>query len=188
MPTFKAPMINLYPRDLPRAVEFYSEIGFVETFRAEARSRIFLREQQSFDAIYVFDPLSNQHLALAAEATASSSSGVGTLTIAHTRGSPRLYASSARISASPSILSVFARRHRREFAIEAGSTTWLSIHSACSTRCRGLPPGSRQMGRSPLSSSALSPEVAQSGPGARRHCRHASRVSTSSLRRLATAM
>jgi hypothetical protein len=32
------------------------------------------------------------------------------LTIAHTRGSPRLYASSARSSASPSILSVFARR------------------------------------------------------------------------------
>src|SRR4029077_2165239 len=56
----------------------------------------------------------------------SSSSGVGALTIAHTRGSPRLYASSVRSSASPSILSVFARRRRREGAIEAGSTTWLS--------------------------------------------------------------
>ena len=64
----------------------------------------------------------------------SSSSGVGALTIAHTRGSPRLYASSARTSASPSILSVFARRRRREVAIEAGSTTWLSIPSFCSTR------------------------------------------------------
>jgi predicted enzyme related to lactoylglutathione lyase len=33
MPTFRAPMINLYSRDLLRAVAFYSEIGFVETFR-----------------------------------------------------------------------------------------------------------------------------------------------------------
>jgi predicted enzyme related to lactoylglutathione lyase len=33
MPTFKAPMINLYSRDLSRAVAFYSELGFVETFR-----------------------------------------------------------------------------------------------------------------------------------------------------------
>jgi catechol 2,3-dioxygenase-like lactoylglutathione lyase family enzyme len=33
MPTFKAPMINLYSRDLSRAVAFYSELGFVEIFR-----------------------------------------------------------------------------------------------------------------------------------------------------------
>ena len=33
MPTFRAPMINLYSRDLLRAVAFYSQIGFVETFR-----------------------------------------------------------------------------------------------------------------------------------------------------------
>ncbi|HLZ84839.1 MAG TPA: VOC family protein [Caulobacteraceae bacterium] len=33
MPTFSAPMINLYARDLPRAVAFYAELGFVETFR-----------------------------------------------------------------------------------------------------------------------------------------------------------
>jgi hypothetical protein len=32
-----------------------------------------------------------------------------------------------RTSVSPSILSVFARRRRREVAIEAGSTMWLSI-------------------------------------------------------------
>ena len=64
----------------------------------------------------------------------SSSSGAGALTIAHTRGSPRLYASSVRSSASPSILSVFARRRRREVAIEAGSTTWLSIPSFSRTR------------------------------------------------------
>ena len=42
--------------------------------------------------------------------------------MAHTRGSPRLYASSARTKDSPSILSVFARRRRRDIAIEAGST------------------------------------------------------------------
>ncbi len=33
MPAFSAPMINLYSRDLPRAAAFYSELGFVETFR-----------------------------------------------------------------------------------------------------------------------------------------------------------
>jgi len=50
--------------------------------------------------------------------------------MAHTRGSPRLYASNARTRASPSILSVFARRRRRDVAIEAGSTTWLSTPSS----------------------------------------------------------
>jgi catechol 2,3-dioxygenase-like lactoylglutathione lyase family enzyme len=33
MPTFKSPMINLYSRDLARAVAFYADLGFVETFR-----------------------------------------------------------------------------------------------------------------------------------------------------------
>lgn len=33
MPTFKSPMVNLYSRDLARAVSFYSDLGFVETFR-----------------------------------------------------------------------------------------------------------------------------------------------------------
>jgi catechol 2,3-dioxygenase-like lactoylglutathione lyase family enzyme len=36
MPTFRAPMINLYSCDLPRAAAFYSELGFVETFRTPA--------------------------------------------------------------------------------------------------------------------------------------------------------
>jgi len=36
MPTFRAPMINLYSRDLSRAVAFYSDLGFVETFRTPA--------------------------------------------------------------------------------------------------------------------------------------------------------
>jgi catechol 2,3-dioxygenase-like lactoylglutathione lyase family enzyme len=36
MPSFKAPMINLYSRDLSRAVAFYSELGFVESFRTPA--------------------------------------------------------------------------------------------------------------------------------------------------------
>ena len=49
-----------------------------------------LAEQQSLDAVDVFDPLADQRLALAAQAAAILSSGVGALTIAHTRGSPRL--------------------------------------------------------------------------------------------------
>ena len=36
MPTFRAPMINLYSRDLSRAAAFYSELGFVEVFRTPA--------------------------------------------------------------------------------------------------------------------------------------------------------
>ena len=64
----------------------------------------------------------------------SSSSGVGTRSIAQTRGSPRLWASKALTSVSPSIRSVFARRRRRETAIEAGSTTWLSIPLSSRTR------------------------------------------------------
>jgi len=38
MPTFSAPMINLYSRDLSRAVAFYSGLGFVESFRTPASS------------------------------------------------------------------------------------------------------------------------------------------------------
>jgi predicted enzyme related to lactoylglutathione lyase len=33
MTTFRSPMINLYSRDLSRAAEFYSKVGFVEAFR-----------------------------------------------------------------------------------------------------------------------------------------------------------
>lgn len=33
MPTFKSPMINLYSRDVARAMSFYADLGFVETFR-----------------------------------------------------------------------------------------------------------------------------------------------------------
>jgi predicted enzyme related to lactoylglutathione lyase len=33
MPRFSAPLINLYSRDLPRAMAFYEGLGFVETFR-----------------------------------------------------------------------------------------------------------------------------------------------------------
>jgi catechol 2,3-dioxygenase-like lactoylglutathione lyase family enzyme len=36
MPVFSAPMINLYSRDLSRAVAFYLELGFVEVFRTPA--------------------------------------------------------------------------------------------------------------------------------------------------------
>lgn len=37
VPTFRSPMINLYSKDLPRAVEFYQHLGFVETFRTPAQ-------------------------------------------------------------------------------------------------------------------------------------------------------
>jgi hypothetical protein len=33
MSTLKSPSINLYSRDLARAVTFYADLGFVETFR-----------------------------------------------------------------------------------------------------------------------------------------------------------
>lgn len=33
MSTFGSPMVNLYSRDLARAVSFYADLGFVETFR-----------------------------------------------------------------------------------------------------------------------------------------------------------
>jgi predicted enzyme related to lactoylglutathione lyase len=36
MPSYGRPMINLYSKDLDRAVAFYSEFGFVETFRTPA--------------------------------------------------------------------------------------------------------------------------------------------------------
>lgn len=36
MPTFRSPMINLYSQDVPRAVAFYQQVGFVETFRTPA--------------------------------------------------------------------------------------------------------------------------------------------------------
>ncbi|MGA7928982.1 MAG: VOC family protein [Candidatus Sulfotelmatobacter sp.] len=36
MPTFRAPMINLYSRDRSQAAAFYSGLGFVETFRSPA--------------------------------------------------------------------------------------------------------------------------------------------------------
>lgn len=39
MPTFSAPMINLYSHDLPRAVAFYSGLGFVESFRTPATGK-----------------------------------------------------------------------------------------------------------------------------------------------------
>jgi catechol 2,3-dioxygenase-like lactoylglutathione lyase family enzyme len=40
MPTFKSPLINLYSRDLPRALAFYTALGFVETFRTPATGEV----------------------------------------------------------------------------------------------------------------------------------------------------
>jgi hypothetical protein len=92
-----------------------------------------LGEQRSFDAIYVLDPLGDRHLALAAEMARSAAS--------RGRGSARLYANSVRSSVSPSILSVFARQRRRDVALKARSTTWLSIPPFCRTRSGIRPPG-----------------------------------------------
>src|SRR5579863_1488141 len=39
-PAFRAPQINLYSRDLPRAVAFYKQFGFVETFRTPDKGPI----------------------------------------------------------------------------------------------------------------------------------------------------
>jgi hypothetical protein len=36
MPTFRAPQINLYSRDLARTATFYIGLGFTETFRTPA--------------------------------------------------------------------------------------------------------------------------------------------------------
>ena len=57
----------------------------------------------------------------------SSCSGVGAFAMAQTRGSPRLWASKALTKAAPSTPSVLTRRRRRDVAMEAGSTTWLSM-------------------------------------------------------------
>jgi hypothetical protein len=59
---------------------------------------------------------------------------LGTITIEHTRGSPRLKANSVRNNNSPSIMSVFARRLRRGTDMDAASTTWRSIAFAARTR------------------------------------------------------
>ena len=67
----------------------------------------------------------------------SSFSTVGMRTIEQTLGSPRIHAIKVRTSASPSILSVFARRCLRETAIDAASTTWLAIQS-CASRARWI--------------------------------------------------
>lgn len=39
-PAFRAPQINLYSPDLPRAVAFYKQFGFVETFRTPEKGPI----------------------------------------------------------------------------------------------------------------------------------------------------
>src|SRR3954471_6769000 len=89
-----------------------------------------LGEQKPLDAIDVLDPFGGQDLALPTDpAPILLVWGRG---LDH-RTNARL-APLTRPRASPSILSVFARRRRREVAMEAGSTTWLSIPSVCRTR------------------------------------------------------
>lgn len=40
LPRFHTPQVNLYSRDLPRAVLFYRQFGFVETFRTPEKGPI----------------------------------------------------------------------------------------------------------------------------------------------------
>jgi hypothetical protein len=67
---------------------------FFQTFTTIAVQRLIvpdaLAEEQSPDTIDMQNPLGDQRFALSAQAAAISSSGVGTLTIEQTRGSPRL--------------------------------------------------------------------------------------------------
>ena len=101
---------------------------------ANTATRYSLGEQQPIDAIDVRDLLGEQHLPLPTEAAAVFFlRRRGLDHRAHPRF-PRLNANSARSSASPSILSVLARLRLRDVAIEAGSTTWISIPPLCSTR------------------------------------------------------
>ena len=93
-----------------------------------------LGEEQSLDPIDVLYPLRCQGLALATDPAAillvrGRCSNHG----AHPRLAS-LIRQQALTRASPSILSVFALRRRRDVAIEAGSTTWLSTPSSCSNR------------------------------------------------------
>jgi len=39
-PSFRTPQVNLYSRDLPRAVAFYRQFGFKETFRTPETGQI----------------------------------------------------------------------------------------------------------------------------------------------------
>jgi hypothetical protein len=88
-----------------------------------------LAEQQSANAVCVPNALLQQRRALARDPL-----GLGGTVIAQTRGSPRCQAINVRSSVSPSIASVLARRWRRGTAIDAGSTTWLSMPLASSKR------------------------------------------------------
>jgi hypothetical protein len=93
-----------------------------------------LGKQKAFYAVYVLDRSASTVLRSRQIRRRSSSWGVGGLTMARTRGSPRLYAKSVRTRVSRSIVSVLARRRRREVKIDAGSATWLSMPSLSSTR------------------------------------------------------
>ena len=40
LPRFRTPQVNLYSKDLPRAVAFYRQLGFAETFRTPSNGPI----------------------------------------------------------------------------------------------------------------------------------------------------
>jgi hypothetical protein len=73
-----------------------------------------LREEQSFDPVDVLDRSMISTLRSRQIRRRSSSSGVGARTIEQTRGSPRLWARSARSKVSPSILSIWFDQNLRD--------------------------------------------------------------------------
>jgi hypothetical protein len=93
-----------------------------------------LTGEQTLDAIDVPYPLPLQHQAFAADGRCAD-------------GPP-----APGTEAPPSIALVFARRCRRGTAIDAGSTTWLSMPFVSSNRCprsrRGQPPDDGNSDRS----------------------------------------
>jgi predicted enzyme related to lactoylglutathione lyase len=63
-PTFRAPQINLYSRDLPGAMAFYQGLGFVETFRTPEKGppeHIELKLDGFTLGIATFDAARTQH-------------------------------------------------------------------------------------------------------------------------------
>jgi hypothetical protein len=93
-----------------------------------------LAQQQSLDPIDVLDPLVGHRLAL----TATSAAVFFLWRRRPDHGADPRFAAFVRQQSAhqgfASILLVLARRRRREDAIEAESTTWLSTPSLCSTR------------------------------------------------------
>jgi hypothetical protein len=76
MATFKAPIINVYSRDLPGAVAFYSELGIVETFRTPASGEA-VHIQLTLDKFTLWNEARDVPYAVGASCVSTSSEGFG---------------------------------------------------------------------------------------------------------------